>query len=275
MRKLSIGEVVQRSGVAEGTLRMWERRHNFPTPERLPSGHRRYSEHDVELVRRVAAERATGVSLAVALERAERDAATPVRSIYASLRSARPELEPRTLPKRLILALTRAIEDESLARAERPLLFASFQHERYYRQEQARWCELAEGADLTLAFADFEQLRIPPNAPAEIPVDRGHPLTREWAIVCDAPGYSVCLAGWEPPGGANVPIEERCFESIWSVEPEAVREAARSCAAIAAVQSPELVAGVQARLDSEPPAPAGEQLRLAAAITNRTLSYLP
>jgi MerR family transcriptional regulator, light-induced transcriptional regulator len=275
MTELSIGEVVDRSGVAEGTLRMWERRHNFPAPERLPSGHRRYSERDVELIRRVAAERAGGVSLTVAIERAERDAAMPVRSIYASLRSARPELEPRTLPKRLILALSRAIEDESLARAERPLLFASFQLERYYRQEQARWCELAEGAELTLAFADFEQLRVSPNAPAEVPVDRGHPLTREWAIVCDAPGYSVCLAGWEPPVSPSAPVQERCFESIWSVEPEIVREAARNCAAIAAVQSPELVAGVRAQLDAEAPAPAREQLRLAAAITNRTLSYLP
>jgi DICT domain-containing protein len=274
VRKLSIGEMVDRSGVAEGTLRMWERRHNFPEPERLPSGHRRYREQDVELVRRVAAERAAGVSLAVAIERAERDAAAPVRSIYASLRIAHPELEPRTLPKRLILALSHAIEDESLARAERPLLFASFQRERYYRQEQARWCELAEGAELTLAFADFERLHVLPNTPAEVPVDRGHPLTREWAIVCDAPGYSVCLAGWEPPMSASASSEERCFESVWSVEPEIVREAARSCAMIAAAQSPELVRNVQARLDAEPAAPAHEQLRLAAAITNRTLSYL-
>jgi DICT domain-containing protein len=274
MKKLSIGEVVERSGVAEGTLRMWEQRHDFPTPERLPSGHRRYSERDVELVRHVAAERAAGVSLAVAIERAERDAAAPVRSIYASLRGARPELEPRTLPKGLILSLTHAIEDESLARAERPLLFASFQRERYYRQEQARWCELAEGADLTLAFADFERLHMPPNAPAEIPVDRGHPLTREWAIVCDAPGYSVCLVGWEPPASATTTGDQRRFETIWSVDPEIVREAARSCVAIAAAQAPALVAGAQARLDAEPAAPAREQLRLAAAITNRTLSYV-
>ena len=41
---LSIGEIAARSGVAVGTLRMWEARYGFPVPGRLPSGHRRYSE---------------------------------------------------------------------------------------------------------------------------------------------------------------------------------------------------------------------------------------
>ena len=48
---LSIGDIANRSGVAVGTLRMWESRYGFPVPERLPSGHRRYSEHDLEQVR--------------------------------------------------------------------------------------------------------------------------------------------------------------------------------------------------------------------------------
>ena len=33
-----IGDVVERTGVAEGTLRMWERRYGFPKPARLASG---------------------------------------------------------------------------------------------------------------------------------------------------------------------------------------------------------------------------------------------
>ena len=40
---LTIREVVQRTGVEAPTLRMWEQRHGFPDPQRLPSGHRRYS----------------------------------------------------------------------------------------------------------------------------------------------------------------------------------------------------------------------------------------
>jgi MerR family transcriptional regulator, light-induced transcriptional regulator len=274
LASFSIGEVAARTGVAEGTLRMWERRHGFPAPERLPMGHRRYSERDVELVRRVAAERAAGVSLAVAIERAGREPETDVVSVYASLRRRWPDLEPRRLAKPIMVALSHAIEDESLSRADRPLMFASFQRERFYRQAQARWRELSRGAQLAVVFADFQRVRSPRGAPTEIPVDRSHPLTREWAVVCDAAHHAVCLAAWEPPSANAVPDDQRSFEAIWSVEPRVVREAARICVGIAAPVLPELVESVRRRLEPEPAPVTAEQLRLAAAITNRTLSYL-
>ena len=62
MDGLTIGQFVERTGVPEGTLRMWERRYGFPSPERLPSGHRRYGEAEVALVRRVASERSAGLA---------------------------------------------------------------------------------------------------------------------------------------------------------------------------------------------------------------------
>jgi MerR family transcriptional regulator, light-induced transcriptional regulator len=270
----SIGEVAARTGVAEGTLRMWERRHGFPAPERLPMGHRRYSERDIELVRRVSAERAAGVSLAVAIERAGREPESDVLSVYASLRRRWPDLEPRRLAKPVMVALSHAIEDESLSRADRPLMLASFQRERFYRQAEARWRELSRGAKLALVFADFQRVRAPRGGPAEIPVDRGHPLAREWAVVCDAAHHAVCLAAWEPPSATTVLDEERVFEAIWSVEPRVVREAARMCIEIATSVRPGVVESVRPSLEPEPAPVTGEQLRLAAAITNRTLSYL-
>src|SRR4051812_24320989 len=99
MEGLSIGDMAARTGVPEGTLRMWERRHGFPTPRRLPSGHRRYGERDVELVLRVAAARAAGVALEAGIAAATREIDAPAGSIYAALRRLRPELEPRTLTK--------------------------------------------------------------------------------------------------------------------------------------------------------------------------------
>jgi DICT domain-containing protein len=274
LQGFSIRDVVERTGVAEGTLRMWEHRHGFPVPERLPSGHRRYSARDIELIRRVAAERAAGMSLAAAIERASKYGESPPPSVYAMLRQRRPDLEPRTLAKPLMLAMSRALEDESLSRAERPILFAAFQRERFYRASEPRWRELARGSDAAIVFADFEEPRVPAGGPAEVPVARDHPLMREWAIVCDAEGHAACLAGWEPPAD---PGERggRWFESIWSVEPEVVREAARVCVAIAAAAHPELVDGLADRLSAQAAPTAREQLRLAAAITNRTLSYLP
>ena len=79
MTGLTIGQLAERTEVPAGTLRMWERRHGFPAPERMPSGHRRYPDSTIEAVRRVANERAAGMSLTGAIARVKRttDAAAP------------------------------------------------------------------------------------------------------------------------------------------------------------------------------------------------------
>jgi DICT domain-containing protein len=269
-----IGEVVERTGVAEATLRMWERRYGFPEPERLASGHRRYSERDIALIRTVAARRAAGLSLPVAIEQARAEAAGPAVSVYAALRRRRPDLEPRILVKPMMIALTRAVEDEALARAERLLLFGSFQRQRFYRQAEARWRELARTAEVAVVFADFDRLRTPRGRPAEVPVPREHPLNREWALVCEGEEFSLCLTGWESPDSAGMPDEWRRFEAIWSVEPDVVREAARICAAIAAARRPALVQAARARLEAPPALALESQLQLAGAVTARMLAHL-
>ena len=268
----TIGEVAAQSGVPEGTLRMWERRHGFPTPTRLASGHRRYSEEDIGLVRRVADARTAGVTLAAAIERVRAVESEPPASIYAALRRARPDLVPRILAKPTMVALSHAIEDESLSRAERPVLFASFQRERFYRQAEPRWRAFARQAEVAVVFADFPRSR-PNRTPAELPLDREHPMSREWAIVCDAPGHGACLAGWEPPGSGEGG-RPRTFEAIWSVEPEVVRAASRVGAGLAAAQAGELLGPVGRRLEADSVPPAADQLRLATAITARCLAHL-
>jgi MerR family transcriptional regulator, light-induced transcriptional regulator len=273
-RALAIGELAARTGVEEATLRMWERRHGFPAPERLESGHRRYAEGDVERVLRVVRERHSGMSLAAAIGRARDAPPREERSVFAGLRRLRPDIQPVVLRKPVLLALTRAMEDESCARAERPLLFAAFQRERFYRQSQRRWRELARTARLAVVFADFERARLPRNAPAELPLDRSGPLTREWAVVCEAPGHAACLAGIELPPARRRRDPAREFEVIWSVEPAVVRAAADVCAGLARAASPELAARI-ADAEAEPPAHAPDrQLQLAAAITARTLARL-
>ncbi len=274
MSDFSIGEVVSRTGVAEGTLRMWERRHGFPNPLRLESGHRRYSDEDLEAVQRIVSERASGVTLPVAIERA-RTPASAAPSIFAWVRDAHPQLETQLLPASTMLALSHAIEDECLARAERPLLFASFQRERYYRRREARWLELARTAELACVFAEFAEPCAPLVGPVEIRIAAESPLRREWAIVCDAPGYGVCLTGWEAPASDGATDEPRCFETLWSVEPEVVRGAARTCAGMARFQLGSLRAEVQSRLDAPASQSTSRQLRLAAAITGRAFAQLP
>ena len=271
---LGIGDAAERTGVPEGTLRMWERRYGFPTPARLASGHRRYSDQDIELIRKVAAQRAAGFSLAAAIERARGRRAEPNSSVYATLRRLRPDLAPRTIAKPIMLALTRAVEDETLARAERPILFGSFQRERFYRQSQPRWRELARGAALAAVFADFERLRSPRHEPAEVPVRRAHPLNREWALVCEGEDFAVCLTGWEPPESSKAAEPQRRFETIWSVEPDVVHAASAVCASTIDAVRPALLDPVRTRLESPPPLSLELQLQLATAVTARMLSYL-
>src|SRR5436305_10173488 len=270
---LGIGEVVERTGVAEATLRMWERRYGFPAPERLASGHRRYSEREIELIRAVAAKRAAGLALPVAIEQARSEGSQPAASVYAALRRRRPDLEPRVLLKPLMLALSHAIEDEALARAERMVVFGSFQRERFYRQAELRWRELARTAEVAVAFADFARLRAPRDAPVEVPVPREHPLNREWALVCEGQDFAMCLTGWEPPGSGHGPDGMRRFEAIWSVEPQVVREASRICCAIAAARRPAVGEAARARLQAPLSAAPESQLRLASAVTARMLSH--
>ncbi len=265
---LSIGDLVERTGVAEGTLRMWEQRHGFPVPERLPSGHRRYSESDVELVLSVVRERAAGLSLTAAIARAREAVAEPVASIFAGMRRSRPDLQPIKMRKPVLLALSRAIEDESCALAERPLLFGSFQRERFYRESQRRWRDFARTARVAAVFADFPRRRLPARGPAELPVDRAGPLSREWAIVCEARGHAVCLAGVELPTPRARAEAAREFDVIWSVEPEVVRAAVEVCLGLVRGTAPEVLDGLDG---ATAPPPTEDQLRLATAITARTL----
>jgi len=270
---LTIREMAARTGVTQGTLRMWETRYGFPVPDRLPSGHRRYDESQVDLVLQVARDREAGLNLRAAIERAQRTTAPPEESIFAGLRRRRPDLVPYTLPKRTLIGLSHAIEDECAARAERPLLFGSFQRERFYRDAEPRWRELARTAEMAIVFADFPKRREPDDSPIELPIDRSDPLGREWSLICDAPDYAACLSAWEPPGQGGVRDRERRLETIWSVEPAVVREAARISKGIAARSAPDLVAPIEDRLAATPP-PSGEEFRLVSALTNRMVAYV-
>lgn len=270
---LSIGDVVQATGLTEATLRAWERRYDFPQPQREPSGHRRYGTEEVERILRVLAERERGVALPVAIERA-RLASSGVPSLFAQLRERRPDLQPMTIRKRHLTPLAHAIEEESAARAERALLIGSFQRERFYRQSEKRWGELSRGAECAFVFADFKRARRPKGAPAELPIALSHPVSREWALICDAPEHGACMVAWEPPGRVAPGDPEREFELLLSVEPAVVREAAEAATALAAPLAPDVAERARAYLEQLAPPRPESQLRLSSAITARLLSSL-
>src|SRR5437763_16229058 len=96
---MTMREMSARSGVSEATLRMWELRHGFPTPQRRASGHRRYSEEDLARVGAVVRLRESGLSLRAAIDLAHDQPEAQPTSVYAALRARIPELEPQLLSK--------------------------------------------------------------------------------------------------------------------------------------------------------------------------------
>jgi MerR family transcriptional regulator, light-induced transcriptional regulator len=180
------------------------------------------------------------------------------------------------LRKRTLIALSRAIEHETLAHAAAPLLFAGFQREAFYRAVQPRYRRLARQADEAFVFADFPAVRHVPHGPTEIPISQDDALGNEWAVVVDAPGFAACLLAWEQPGVTEPgdPDDlDRCFEAIWTIDPEAARRAAHLSARLIGRFEPETEERLTELLAARPlaleqPAPA------LTALTNRVIGYL-
>ncbi len=277
MKGLAIKDVAERTGLAAGTIRMWEQRYGFPEPRRTPSGYRVYAPEDVEVLRRVVAFRERGLSVPASLERARGGHTGSDRpSIYGALLSQGAPMTAHRMRKRTLLAISRAIEDETLARAAEPFVAGAFQQEHNYRAVEHRYRRLAANGT-AVVFADFEKVAKPEGAPAEIPIAADDAIGNEWAVIVDAPGYAACLLAWEQPRNRHVDDgvadAERRFEAAWTLDPEVVRSAAQvACALVRGVDA-DLAAGYEELLGERPlaleaPTPA------LTALTNRMLAYL-
>ena len=161
MKKLAIKDVAEQTGVAAGTIRMWEQRYGFPEPARTAAGYRVYTEQDVVALRRVVAYRERGLvgaggARARAVARG-RDR-PPVDLRRAGVRRRR-RCARRSCASATLIALSRAIEEEAMARAAGPVVIGAFQSERNYRAVEHRYRRLAHVADAVGVFADFAELR--------------------------------------------------------------------------------------------------------------------
>ncbi len=269
---LPIGELARRSGVPAATLRSWESRHGFPQPIRLEGGHRRYDDQHVDQVVEVARLRRSGVPLEAAISQVRRASVPPPMSFFAELRSAEHGLRPRVLGKRALSALTSAIEDECLAQARRPVLMGAFQHARFYRQSESRWHELNRTSEGTVVFADFEQSQNSVARPREVALPADSPVLREWVLVCDAPGFSACVAGWELPAPPGSPERDRRFETVWTLEPQSVRAASAVGIALLRATDPDQADVIEAAL-SETVGAASPDLQRATSLFARIVEY--
>jgi DICT domain-containing protein len=271
---LTIGDLAQRTGVTQAVLRMWEARHGFPVPRRLASGHRRYSDADVDLVRQVMRRREAGIRLEVAIAEAAATRPPQSPSIFAELRRRHPALAVNRLQKSTLVALSWAIEDECCAIADRPVLFGAFQRGDLYEPSAPRWAELARVARSAIVFADhWDGTAAEASGPVRARLEEDAPMRREWAVVCDAADATACLSAWELPGQTEVPDRKRVFETVWTVDPVAVRDAARVAASVAAD------AGVLAARPllyelADTPAPRVTDPAAVTALFNRVVAYV-
>jgi DNA-binding transcriptional MerR regulator len=267
---LTIAQLASETGVSSATLRAWEERHDFPRPRRLESGHRRYDPSDVEAIRAVAAERASGATLRGAIERVRARPSRLGDSVFAALRGDG-RLGAQELSKRTMVAWSHALEDELSLRAERGVLVGAFQERRFFAQAEPRWRVLARGARLTVAFADFAR----PSGdgterPARVPIADGAPLEREWAVVHLATTTSAALVGRQLPQDDG-PDEPR-FEVVWSLDPRVARLVVEHAARLARPAAAEVAARLEEALDELPAA--GVDPGFSAALTARAVARL-
>jgi len=274
---LQIRQVAERTGIAAGTIRMWEQRYGFPEPARTASGYRMYTEEDVDALRRASTLRDAGLSVPAALERARAaSGATDRPSIFGAIAGGDEPVPARRLRKSTLLGISRAIEDETLARAAGPVVIGAFQSARNFRAVEHRYDRIARAADACVVFADFGELRERPGHPTEVPIRPEDVLGNEWAVVIDAPGYAACLLAWETPESQrddHLPDRERRFETLWTLDPRVVRRAALVGVALAARAGAEAGERLETVLRDRPlafeaPAPA------LTALTNRIVGYL-
>ena len=266
---LTIGDLAKRTGIGLSTLRAWERRHGFPVPQRLPSGHRRYVEADVEGLLAVVRDRAAGSTLESALSRARARRQAPRSSVFATVRETLPEVAPVSLSHAAMFAVSRAIEDEAAVRADAPIFVGSFQMPHHWRRTKPTWRRLADRSHAVVAVAAQMRNRAGSSL-YEVGLPARHPMAQEWAVICDSPSFAACLVGVERPARDD---GGRVFEALWTVDPAGVREAARTAAAVASSVGGPFPPAAADRL-REPPVATYDTVRAANALMNRALVYL-
>lgn len=93
--------VVRETGLKPDTLRAWERRYGVPAPQRTDSGHRLYSQHDIDTLRWLLARQTEGMSISRAVElwnRLETDGVDPLDAPAASGIQHSGDTRPVTAP---------------------------------------------------------------------------------------------------------------------------------------------------------------------------------
>ncbi len=154
-------------------------------------------------------------------------------SILEDLLRELPDLRTQIYFKSSLTALSHAMEDQVLAGVNTSLVIASFQRERFYRQEAHRYLRISERAEQVYVLAapetDFANRSSQYETVAFEPTDA---LAEEWHLVVMGPRYAACLICKERQALADeissqLPTDQaRRFEGIWTFDRRTVCKAA-------------------------------------------------
>jgi DICT domain-containing protein/signal transduction histidine kinase len=149
-------------------------------------------------------------------------------SILEVLLKALPQVRAQLYFKSSLTALSHAIEDQVLAGTDQPLVIASFQRERFYRQEAHRYLRIAGCTPHVYVLAgpetEFSSRTDHYEMVAFEPTDA---LSQEWHLIVLSEVYATCLICRErldamPPrlGDALLPAmdQSRRFEGLWTFD---------------------------------------------------------
>ncbi len=147
------------------------------------------------------------------------------QSVLTELLRQMPQLRSHLYFKSSLTALSHAMEDRVLAGTDRPLLIASFQQEKFYRQEAHRYRRLGEISDQVYVVAapdtKFSELV---NEYELVPFESDDALGSEWHLIAIGAQSAACLVCREKvgtPSDVSVLPEidpSRRFEGIWTFD---------------------------------------------------------
>ena len=156
-------------------------------------------------------------------------------SIVEELFEALPTLRSQMYFKTSLTALSHAVEDQVLAGLEQqPLIIASFQQERFYRQEAHRYVRIGGVSNQVYVLSAREtQFNETVEGYEKIDFDEEDALTQEWHLVVIGERYSsalICREHQPMPvkhrhivndsseSAANQLDQTRRFEGIWTLD---------------------------------------------------------
>lgn len=161
--------------------------------------------------------------------------------------------------KSSLTALSHAMEDQVLAGNEEALIIASFQKERFYRQEAHRYLRIGRKSRHVYVLAAPEtDFKHDSNIYEKIAFTPDDALATEWHLVVITPNYANCLIcrekfihhGTNSQTSAFAMDNSRRFEGIWTYDRDVSQKAAEFLLHRIAEYRPELQDKVQEAIAS-------------------------